>query len=370
MKKNDFKLKILWIFFIIVSTFTFHFSRSPECFGAKKSLINFSHLEHLSEIILFQGDSVGIVHIYSEYPDYQMVDAGVEGIACVDDVARAAVLRLRFFELTGDLNSLKWARFYLKFVLKMQTEDGEFYNFIDSDYKINKTGKTSFNSFGWWAVRGYWALGEGYRIFQNIDKQFAQTLQESFLRCKSQIKAVLKNYPKTEMVKNRSYPKWLMSFYAADQTAVLIQALTSYLRVEADSEIEQMAGQFAEGIIKMQLGENSDYPSVFLSYPDLWHAWGNCQAIALNKLGKHHSDPGIFYPAWKEVSQFYPRILLNGGLNLINPTSSKKLQFPQIAYGIRCFALGALSSYEAGADSSYAQLAGLFASWFFANNSA
>ncbi len=107
MKKNEFKLKILWIFFIIVATFTFHFSLSSNCSGAKKSLINFSHLEHLSEIIMFQGDSVGIVHIYSEYPDYQLVDAGSEGIACVDDVARDALQRSRFFVLTGDSNYLK-----------------------------------------------------------------------------------------------------------------------------------------------------------------------------------------------------------------------------------------------------------------------
>ncbi len=34
----------------------------------------------------------GIVHIYSEYPDYSYNIEPKEGFACVDDVARAVVL--------------------------------------------------------------------------------------------------------------------------------------------------------------------------------------------------------------------------------------------------------------------------------------
>ena len=68
-------------------------------------IVNFGHLDHLTEKISFQGDSVNIVHIYSNYPDYAWVGAaesGPEGIACVDDAARAAVVSLRHYELTKD----------------------------------------------------------------------------------------------------------------------------------------------------------------------------------------------------------------------------------------------------------------------------
>ncbi|MEX0601988.1 MAG: hypothetical protein WD295_01520, partial [Bacteroidota bacterium] len=66
------------------------------------SLVNFDHLEHLTELIVMEGDTVAIVRIYSEYPDYTWMDAkesGPEGIACVDDAARAAVVYLRDHEL-------------------------------------------------------------------------------------------------------------------------------------------------------------------------------------------------------------------------------------------------------------------------------
>ena len=61
----------------------------------QSSLVNFKHLEHLTEKIALNGDTVSIVHIYSNYPGYHWVDAkesGPEGIACVDDAARAAVV--------------------------------------------------------------------------------------------------------------------------------------------------------------------------------------------------------------------------------------------------------------------------------------
>jgi hypothetical protein len=71
----------------------------------RESLLNFSHLEHLTEEIPFSGDTVSIVHVYANYPDYRWTGAaesGPEGIACVDDAARAAVLYLRHHQLSGE----------------------------------------------------------------------------------------------------------------------------------------------------------------------------------------------------------------------------------------------------------------------------
>src|SRR5208283_328976 len=137
---------------ISLSLFSLYGARAQE----QSSLVNFKHLEHLTEKIEFYGDSVSIVHIYSNYPGYKWVDAkesGPEGIACVDDAARAAVVMLRSFELTYDSSKLAEARSLLKFVLAMETKDGEFYNFVLTDHTINRTGKTSYKSFGWWAAR-------------------------------------------------------------------------------------------------------------------------------------------------------------------------------------------------------------------------
>src|ERR1044071_1997109 len=106
----------------------------------KTSLVNFDHLRHLTERIEFMGDTVSIIHVYANYPTYEWVDAkesGPEGIACVDDAGRAAVMYLRHFELFHDSLSMSEGISLLKFVLKMETEDGMFYNFIFADHTIN-----------------------------------------------------------------------------------------------------------------------------------------------------------------------------------------------------------------------------------------
>src|SRR5215207_6219967 len=73
-------------------------------------LVSLEHLMHLTEPVTIDGREMAIVHIYSEYPDYEWVDDADEGISAVDDVARAAVLYLWEFERTGDESLLELAR--------------------------------------------------------------------------------------------------------------------------------------------------------------------------------------------------------------------------------------------------------------------
>lgn len=79
------------------------------------SIINTDHLDHLYAEILMNADTVGIIHIYSEYPDYKFVGDADEGMACVDDISRAAIFYLRQFELTKSPASLHKAEKLLKF---------------------------------------------------------------------------------------------------------------------------------------------------------------------------------------------------------------------------------------------------------------
>src|ERR1035437_10142436 len=59
-------------------------------------LINTAHLDHLYTPVTFSdGVQAAGVYIYSEYPDYHLVDASGEGFTCVDDVSRAALVYLR-----------------------------------------------------------------------------------------------------------------------------------------------------------------------------------------------------------------------------------------------------------------------------------
>src|SRR5690606_29855375 len=138
---------------------------------------------------------MAIVHIYSEYPEYEWVDAAGEGLSAVDDVARAAVVYLWQYERTGDPELLELARRCLNFVLYMQVEDGEFYNFVyDAEGTINQRGSTSFKSLGWWAMRGLWALGEGVRVFDAADSDYAGQLADAYLKTEAALAATQTNY--------------------------------------------------------------------------------------------------------------------------------------------------------------------------------
>ena len=137
-------------------------------------LVNLDHLRFLTEPMMIDGREMALVHIYSEYPDYEWTDAAGEGISALDDVARAAIVYLWQYERRANPDDLESARRCLEFVRYMQTDDGQFYNFVlNRDDKINTTGNTSYKDLGWWAMRGLWALGEGVRVFDKVDSAYA-----------------------------------------------------------------------------------------------------------------------------------------------------------------------------------------------------
>ncbi len=140
------------------------------------ALINSSHLDSLYEDITIGNKSMGIIHIYSDFPDYKWIGDDDEGIACVDDAARAAVFYLKYYQFKNDNESLRKAKSLLQFLLFMQAENGYFYNFIWPDHSINKTFKTSVAEPNWWSWRAVWALMEGYEIFKQKDSAFAKEI--------------------------------------------------------------------------------------------------------------------------------------------------------------------------------------------------
>ena len=124
------------------------------------SLVNTKHLDSLFEEIEVDKQLMGIIHIYSEYPDYNWVGDDDEGIACVDDAARAAIFYLRHFESSKLEGSLLKAKALINFIIYMQAENGFYYNFIWEDHSINKDFKTSKAEPNWWAWRAMWSLSE------------------------------------------------------------------------------------------------------------------------------------------------------------------------------------------------------------------
>lgn len=273
------------------------------------SIINTDHLDHLYAEILMNADTVGIIHIYSEYPDYKFVGDADEGMACVDDISRAAIFYLRQFELTKSPASLHKAEKLLKFLLHMQAENGYYYNFIWPDGKINTDGKTSKAEPSWWSWRTLWAFGVAVDILPeenslvNLILQQRRRLVQNIL----QDSAFLQNA--TDTAKGITIPTWLPKGSGTDQASLVILGLNYVLQETPTEAIKNFMRHFADGIMMMQVHQpDSLEDGAFLSWENLWHAYGNMQSYALLKAGSAINDSSMITAANTEITKFYPRL--------------------------------------------------------------
>ena len=338
-----------------------------------KSLVNFQHLHHLTERIEFSGDSVDIVHVYANYPNYEWVDAkesGPEGIACVDDAGRAAVVYLRHYELTKNQESLERAKHLLKFIMKMEADDGEFYNFILADRTINRDGRTSFKSFGWWAARGVWSMALGHRILQPMDSLLASQLQRGVERTIPHVEELMAKYGKVQTLQEYRVPQWLLYESASDATSELMLGLIEYYASTRHAKVKTLIEKLAEGMMVMQNGNATTYPyGLHRSWQTIWHMWGNGQTQALAQAGYLLGNKTMIASAEREAKGFYSRLLIQGFIKEMDvAVPEKEIEYEQIAYGIRPMVVGLIRLYEATGKPEYVKMAGLAASWFFGNN--
>jgi hypothetical protein len=93
-------------------------------------------------------------------------ERGHEGVACVDDAARAAVLFCDLWATTRLPYLRAWAESLADFLFYMQAEDGRFVNFITSwDGDHNAHGPTSLaGGGGFWQARGTRALAKLWMV--------------------------------------------------------------------------------------------------------------------------------------------------------------------------------------------------------------
>lgn len=147
----------------------------------------FEHLASLTWTFPVNGHEVAALAVYSEptetpagivYRPLAAADSGPEGVACVDDVARSAILGLRAWEQERSAQGRDLARRWLTFLPYMQGEDGRFTNFIlDPAGTRNMDGQTSYPGGLWWTARALWALGMAYRVLGDA------SALECWLRC-------------------------------------------------------------------------------------------------------------------------------------------------------------------------------------------
>jgi hypothetical protein len=358
------KFFVLSIFLSYALVGGVHTQETPE-------LVNLDHLRFLTEPVTINEQSMAIVHIYSESPDYEWVDAAGEGISAVDDVARAAVVYLWEYERTGDESLLELARACLEFVRYMQLEDGEFYNFVYTrEGVINETGNTSYNSLGWWAMRGLWALGEGVRVFQTVDPAYADVLAESFVRTETALAERLGNYGQMSSLHGFDIPAWLPSGETTIGGIALL-GLSAYYNARPNDATADVITRIADGIAAYRLGDDSTYPfgmhPVQANAPGFWHAWGAHAEHGLVMAGMALNRQDWIDSAAASADSFLLRLL---AFEQIRNMGNMPDRLGQIAYGTNMLVQTYASLYRATGEERYARYAGLSASWYFGNNMA
>lgn len=341
-------------------------------------LTNLAHLNHLYEEVTIDRQPMAIIHIYSEYPDYKWVDDSDEGIACVDDAARAAVVYLRHFEVTGDTASFRRGRRLIDFCRYLQAEDGQFYNFIFADHSINREGQTSFKSLGWWAARGVWAMGEGYRIFRDRDPAYARLLQQQVQKTFVHLDTLLQRHAAIGEINGFNVPRWLLYNSAGDATSELVLGLAAYYRATSDPQVKAYLEKFGAAFVAMQLGDENNFPfGAMLSWQNIWHGWANGQTQALATIAKLIQREDFLAAAKREAEYFFPYLQKENFPREMQFArdgeqihAAKTERYAQIAYALRPMIVGALRLAESTNDQHFAELAADLAQWFFGKNAA
>jgi hypothetical protein len=345
---------------------------------SSQSIVNLNHFDYLLTELQVGNKKMGVVNIYSEYPDYSYVAQPGEGFACVDDAARAIILLSESWKSTHDDDVLLKTKNLIEFVLYMQNANGYFNNFIWQDGSINTSYRTSLAEMNWWSFRALWSLEVAHEMVLS-DLDLAKRIDDATKKVVVNIKRDISLADlRTEIVDTIEVPTWLPHKYAADQAAIAIIALLPHYKRSGDSQVLDIINALASGIMQMQKGDADNYPyGMFLSWKNLWHAWGNSQAYALLLAGEQLGKPEYTRSALTEIDNFYP-YLLNNGLSdsiLIRRGSGgfseiKNTRFPQIAYGIRPMVYAASEAFRVTKDQRYLALSARLKSWFFGQNDA
>jgi hypothetical protein len=147
------------------------------------------HIVRLSGSFTHQNSTFSYPHVYAAparlgaqtwLEFLYAADTGVEGIACVDDAARAAILACEIYQEQRAPAARHLAQSWLDFVLYMQQPDGRFVNFIlDGAGHKNLDGRTSYAGGRWWTARAMWALATGWRVLG--DERYIDAFQRGRL---------------------------------------------------------------------------------------------------------------------------------------------------------------------------------------------
>ena len=182
----------------------------------------------------------------------------------------------------------------------------------------------------------------------------------------------LESYPQTRDTEFGERPAWLIKD-APDINSELLIALTKLHRT-GDFDYSEAIQKISKGLIGYQYcAKNHDLDGMYFCWKNIWHNWGNNQAYALLEAFKITGDSTLFYSVKTWADSFIPFLIENNmprEITLNSKQTYKKVDFPQIAYGINSLYRGMKSFADINNNDSYAERAETIFSWFTGQNMA
>ena len=278
------------------------------------------------------GDRATAIAVYADARDRTLVaaDLGLEGIACVDDAARAAVLLCDLWQETRLPRARAWAASLVDFLLYMQIEDGRFVNFvIDRQGRRNDGGPTSFAGGAFWHARGVRALAKAWLVLGDERARLGLALGLPIIR------------------EARDVPPDVRSIHAL----MAVELLRAGQLVELAADLERWCDDIASFRDGAVLLDNPD--------EDGPHLWGHVQEGVLAEAGRLLERPDLV-DVGRRSARAYLAPLIESGFDL--PTVQP--------YGV---ASAIYSADQLGAvtrDPSFHALAAKARAWFDGRNPA
>lgn len=256
-------------------------------------------------------------------------EQGFEGVACVDDAARAVVLYCLLWQRYGVSSAWTAAHGLLRFLAYMQDADGRFNNFI-LDWKGHKnvTGNTSYLGGPQWQARALHALSWGYSTFGGAEWQARFT---------------------------RGLPWVCGAMPYLDVRAVCVLAALHHWQTTGDASLACQADAWAMEIAS----ERSRNSLLNAAGVQPIHLWGHLQETALIETGRL-----LGRPEFVEIGRASAEALLIPAADWCG-TAPCVLPFE-----VSCIVSGLAAAARSTEDPRFSRAAGQARAWFLGRNSA
>ncbi len=256
-------------------------------------------------------------------------DRGFEGVACVDDAARALVLYCDLWKISGADCARRCALGLLDFVLWMQEPDGRFLNFVrDWGGVRNLDGPTSFPGGSFWHARAVRGLAKAWATFHDD-------------RARNAI--------------DRALPHVEDAAVASDVAAVHVLAALDLAWDGGDERSRALVERRSYEIASCRDGD------VLVNYPGepLPHLWGHVQEGVLAEASRHLGRVDLLDFAVASADA------------LLEPVVRSAFALPHVQpYGVAAVVYGMDRLHEVTGSARYAELAALARAWFDGRNAA